>query len=280
MLLQHNMGFFWYKAAVEHIFTPCLSQPCILRPIWEDPGEHSDREKQNRWISSRSDFCMREEWLRDSCVPDMEPGYLFCLQSTRQKNNSWVQNHNFQGHNQQSSALRLFCVDTKRLGMLFRVPERLSVLTWPEAIALSIHSMIISTDLWGSKAKPKSIHSTEKSSHVLSWISHHWYVMRRWVLERKKWMKALFCRSWLKPSHFCQGCEANRWDFPFIPSGRVEHNVLSFCFGRISIFIVTIILHHQDLLASLCACFCFWDVDCLFGFFGGGEWGIIVSYLV
>lgn len=98
-------------------------------------------------------------------------------------------------------------------------------------------------------------------------------LLRRWVLERKKWMKALFCRSWLKPSHFCQGCEANRWDFPFIPSGRVAHNVLSFCFGRISIFIVTIILHHQDLLASLSACFCFWDVDCLFVFFGGGRGG-------
>lgn len=126
---------------------------------------------------------MREGWLRDFYVPDMEPGYLFCLQSTRNRNNSWVKNPSFQEHNQQSSALRLFCVDIKRLGMLFRVPERLSVLTWPEAIALSIHSMIISTDLWGSKAKPKSIRSMEKNSHVLSWISHHWYILNGQVVD-------------------------------------------------------------------------------------------------
>lgn len=74
-----------------------------------------------------------------------------------------------------------------------------------------------------------------------------------WALEINKWNKALFCRSRLKQSsHFCQSHGANRWDFLFIPSGRVEHKALSFCFGRILIFMMAITLHHQDLLASLC----------------------------
>lgn len=75
----------------------------------------------------------------------------------------------------------------------------------------------------------------------------------RWALEINKWNKALFCRSQLKQlSHFCQSHGTNRWDFLFIPSGRVEHKALSFCFGRISIFMMTIFLRHQELLASLC----------------------------
>lgn len=74
-----------------------------------------------------------------------------------------------------------------------------------------------------------------------------------WALEINKWNKALFCRSRLKQSsHFCQSHGVNRWDFLFIPSGRVEHKALSFCFGRILIFMMAITLHHQDLLASLC----------------------------
>lgn len=43
--------------------------------------------------------------------------------------------------------LRLACVDVKGLGMKFRVPERQSTMTWPEAIALSTPSLAISADL-------------------------------------------------------------------------------------------------------------------------------------
>lgn len=82
----------------------------------------------------------------------------------------------------------------------------------------------------------------------------------RWALEINKWNKALFYGSRLKhSSHFCQSHGANRWEFLFTPSGRVEHKVLSFCFGRTSTFMMTIVLHHQYFFYPLFATACgFW----------------------
>lgn len=81
----------------------------------------------------------------------------------------------------------------------------------------------------------------------------------RWALEINNWNKKLFYRSQLKhSSHFCQSHGANRWEFLFIPSGRVEHKALSFCFGRTLIFMMTIILYHQGFLGCLCSWLWVW----------------------
>lgn len=106
---------------------------------------------------------MDEGWLGNTHVPDLDPGYLLYPHSTKsQAQNQFPEAQalilNFEPSlHQPEETWDAIQIWFKRGSTMF---------TWPEAIALSTSSLTISTEVWGIKAKPKSISLVEKHSFV------------------------------------------------------------------------------------------------------------------